>query len=160
MTLSQAMVMPLTLAWRRLQQLMPPAGLLVREVSCLILVATVLNLLLPSKMGDIAKAWFMRERGHLEGSLALSLVIFEKSCDMLSLLLWCVFGLALYPRKDTLFWTMTASVACMLALGVLLLGSERFARFFFTLGARLGPKKIGAKFARLGAAWSEMHACF
>jgi len=42
------------------------------------------------EMGDIAKA-FMKERGHLSGSLSLSLVVFEKACDMLSLLLWCVF---------------------------------------------------------------------
>jgi hypothetical protein len=56
-------------------------------------------MVLPSKMGDIAKAYFMRDRGHLEGSLALSLVVFEKACDMLSLLLWCVFGLFLIRRK-------------------------------------------------------------
>ena len=79
------------------------------EANRLILVASVLNLVLPSKMGDIAKAWFMNDRGHLEGSLALSLVVFEKACDMLSLLLWCVFGLIVLPaRKTRLFWTMTA----------------------------------------------------
>ena len=95
MALSLGMVVPLTLstAWR-LQQLMPRTGQLgFGEATRLILVASVLNLVLPSKMGDLAKAWFMRDRGHLEGSLALSLVVFEKACDMLSLLLWCVFGL-------------------------------------------------------------------
>src|SRR6187399_123798 len=95
MTVSLAMVVPLTLAtaWR-LQQLMPSAGQLgFGEANRLILVASVLNLVLPSKMCDIAKAYFMRDRGHLSGSLALSLVVFEKACDMLSLLLWCVFGL-------------------------------------------------------------------
>src|SRR3954470_5997796 len=96
MTISLAMVVPLTLftSWR-LQQLMPSRGQLsFGEANRLILVASVLNLVLPSKMGDIAKAYFMRDRGHMEGSLALSLVVFEKACDMLSLLLWCVFGLA------------------------------------------------------------------
>src|SRR5678816_2561202 len=138
MTLSLAMVVPLTqaTAWR-LQQLMPRAGQLgFGEANRLILVASVLNLVLPSKMGDIAKAWFMRDRGHLDGSLALSLVVFEKMCDMLSLLLWCVFGLVLYPRKDALFWTMTGAIATMLVLGLVLLGSQRFARFFFDTAAR------------------------
>lgn len=94
-TLSLAMVVPLTLftSWR-LQQLVPDIGQLgFGEANKLILVASVLNLVLPSKMGDIAKAWFLRDRGHLDGALALSLVVFEKGCDMLSLLLWCAFGL-------------------------------------------------------------------
>jgi uncharacterized protein (TIRG00374 family) len=140
---------------------MPRAGQLgFGEANRLILVASVLNLILPSKMGDIAKAWFMRDRGQLDGTLALSLVVFEKTCDMLSLLLWCVFGLVLYPRKDALFWTMTAAIAAMLVLGLLLLGSHTFARFFFDAAARYAPKKVGAKFTRLGASWSEMHLYF
>ena len=136
MTLSLGMVVPLTLftSWR-LQQLMPSAGQLgFGEANRLILVASVLNLILPSKMGDIAKAWFMRDRSGLDGSLALSLVVFEKSCDMLSLLVWCVFGLALYPEKNGVFWIMTVAVGGMLLVGCLLLGSKAFAGFFFELG--------------------------
>lgn len=162
MTVSLGMVAPLTLftAWR-LQQLMPSTGRLgFGEANKLILAASVLNLVLPSKMGDIAKAWFMRDRSGLSGSLALSMVVFEKSCDMLSLLLWCVFGLALYPQKDGVFWLMTAAVAGMLTLGCLLLGSKGFARFFFDFAGRFAPKKIGAKLAKLGASWSEMHDYF
>ena len=63
------MVVPLTLltSWR-LRQLMPRAerwGL--GEANRLILAASTLNMVLPSKMGDIVKAYFMGERGHLEG---------------------------------------------------------------------------------------------
>jgi uncharacterized protein (TIRG00374 family) len=162
MTLSLGMVVPLTLftSWR-LQQLMPSTGQLgFGEANKLILAASVLNLILPSKMGDIAKAWFMRDRSGLDGSLALSLVVFEKSCDMLSLLLWCVFGLAIYPQKDGVFWIMTVAVAGMLTLGCLLLGSKGFARFFFDFAGRFAPKKIGAKLAKLAASWSEMHDYF
>jgi hypothetical protein len=162
MALSLGMVVPLTMftAWR-LQQLMPGAGQLgFGEANKLILVASVLNLVLPSKMGDIAKAWFLRDRGHLSGTLALSLVVFEKSCDMLSLLLWCVFGLVLYPEKGGVFWVMTAAVAGMLAFGCLLLGSQGFARMFFDFGARFAPGKIGAKLGKLSTSWSEMHDYF
>ncbi|MDB6173364.1 MAG: hypothetical protein JWL59_2675 [Chthoniobacteraceae bacterium] len=162
MTLSLGMVIPLTLftSWR-LQQLMPKAGQLgFGEANKLILVASVLNLILPSKMGDIAKAYFLRDRGHLNGSLALSLVVFEKSCDMLSLLLWCVFGLAIYPRKDGVFWLMTAAVAGMLVCGCLLLGSKPFAQFFFKTAGRFAPKKIGAKLAQFAGSWGEMHDYF
>ena len=100
MVVSLGMVIPLTMftAWR-LQQLMPPGTRLsFGEANQLILAASVLNMVLPSKMGDIAKAYFMRDRGHLSGTLALSLVVFEKTCDLLSLLLWCVLGLLLYPQ--------------------------------------------------------------
>ncbi|MES2570728.1 MAG: lysylphosphatidylglycerol synthase transmembrane domain-containing protein, partial [Verrucomicrobiota bacterium] len=162
MVLSLAMVVPLTLftSWR-LQQLMPSADQLpLGEANKLILVASVLNLILPSKMGDIAKAYFLRDRGHLNGSLALSLVVFEKSCDMLSLLLWCVFGLFLYPQKDGVFWTMTTAVAVMLVLGCLLLGSKPFARFFFQLADRFAPRKIKARVGQLAGSWEEMHDYF
>jgi uncharacterized protein (TIRG00374 family) len=111
-------------------------------------------------MGDIAKAYFMRDRGHLEGSLALSLVVFEKACDMLSLLLWCVFGLFLYPQKDALFWIMTGAVSSMLILGALLLGSAKFASFFFGTASEFAPGKLRAKLRKLSASWSEMHAYF
>lgn len=162
MTLSLGMVVPLTLftSWR-LQQLMPSTGQLgFGEANRLILVASVLNMILPSKGGDIAKAWFMKDKSGLSGTLTLSLVVFEKSCDMLSLLLWCVFGLFLYPKKDGVFWTMTAGVTGMLVLGVLLLGSIGFARFFFNLGAKFAPGKMKQKFVSLGASWAEMHAYF
>jgi uncharacterized protein (TIRG00374 family) len=162
MTLSLGMVVPLTLftSWR-LQQLMPARGQLsFGEANRLILVASVLNMVLPSKGGDIAKAYFMRDRSGLSGSLTLSLVVFEKSCDMLSLLLWCAFGLLLYPKHDAVFLAMTAAVTAMLIFGLLLLGSLRFAQFFFGLGARFAPGKMKAKFEKFGASWGEMHAYF
>lgn len=188
MAVSLGMVIPITMitSWR-LQQLMPkirrgrgdggdrgnkrftaspssPASssspLTFAEANRLILVASTLNMVLPSKMGDIAKAYFMRERGHLSGSLSLSLVIFEKACDMLSLLLWCAFGLLLYPQKDWLFWVMTLSVVGGLVIGGLLLGSRQFAQLFFFAGQTIAPKKIKAKLATMQTAWREMHDYF
>jgi len=189
MAVSLGMVIPLTMltAWR-LKMLMPgsrdqgsgirgqglepdlppdpwnlkpdPSPLGLWEANQLILAASSLNMVLPSKMGDIAKAYFMRDRGHLTGSLALSLVVFEKACDMLSLLLWCVFGLLLYPQKDWLFWVMTVSVLGGLVLGLLLLGWPRFAQFFFRQAEQIAPKKLGKKLVKLSHSWQEMHDYF
>jgi uncharacterized protein (TIRG00374 family) len=162
LVLSLAMVVLLTLmtAWR-LDQMMPGKTRLGGvESNRLILAACTLNLILPSKMGDVAKAWFMKERGHLPGELALALVVFEKTCDMLSLLLWCAFGLLLYPQKDLLFWAMTACVLGGLVTGVALLGSPAFASFAFRVGGRLAPGKVRTKLARLEGAWREMHGYF
>lgn len=162
MTVSLAMVVPITLftAWR-LQQLMPKGTHLgFIEANRLILGASVLNMVLPSKMGDIAKAYFMCDRHHVSGTLALSISIFEKACDLLSLLLWCVFGLILYPAKDTLFWLMTAGVSTGLVLGLLLLASTQFAQLFFTITTKITPQKIRSKLQKMQQSWQEMHGYF
>jgi glycosyltransferase 2 family protein len=160
--LSLGLVVPLTLltAWR-LDQLMPGGARLgIAESNRLILVASVLNLVLPSKMGDLAKAWFMQERGHTSASLAFALVVFEKACDMLSLLLWCAFGLLLYPQKDLLFWIMTACVSGGLAGGVALLGSPALAGLVFKASAQVMPVRVHPKLEQLRLAWHEMHDFF
>ncbi len=162
MSVSLGMVVPLTLltSWR-LEWLMPAGRRLgLGEANKLILAASTLNMVLPSKMGDIAKAYFMQRRGHLSGTLSLALVVFEKSCDMLSLLLWCVFGLALYPEKDWLFWSMTAAVGGGLIVGLLLLGSKGFAGLFFRIARVVAPGKMGAKVVRMHESWDEMHSYF
>ncbi|WP_036485689.1 lysylphosphatidylglycerol synthase transmembrane domain-containing protein [Myxosarcina sp. GI1] len=162
MVVSLAMVIPITLftSWR-LQQLMPKsASLGFIEANRLILGASVLNAVLPSKMGDIAKAYFMCDRHNLSATLALAISIFEKACDLLSLLLWCVFGLLLYPNKDSLFWTMTIGVGTGLILGLLLLGSVQFANLFFNLFTAITPKAIGKKLQQMQASWQEMHGYF
>ncbi len=162
MAISLGMVVPLTLftSWR-LQQLMPSASRLgFLEANRLILAASVLNMVLPSKMGDIAKAYFMKQRGHLGGTLSLSLVIFEKACDMLSLLLWCVFGLLVYPQKTWLFWVMTGFVGVGLVMGVLLLASKKFAYLFFLVARKIAPKKLRVKLETMQVSWGEMHDYF
>ncbi len=158
---SLAMVIPITLttAWR-LQQLVPQRSLRLFEANRLILGASVLNMVLPSKMGDLAKSYFMAERSNLSGSLALSISIFEKACDLLSLLLWCMFGLLLYPAKDSLFWTMTGGIILGFALGLLLLGSQGFADCFFNVTVKFAPKSLGKKLQTMQASWGEMHRYF
>jgi uncharacterized protein (TIRG00374 family) len=162
MTISLSMVVPLTgiTAWR-LQQLAPPqSGLGMGEANRLILAASSLNMVLPSKMGEIAKAYFMRDRGHLSGTLALSLVVFEKACDMLSLLLWGVLGLIFYPSKNWLFGVMTFCVFAGLAIGSFLLASPRFAHLFFRLIGAIAPQKLQSKLETMSQSWSDMHNYF
>jgi glycosyltransferase 2 family protein len=158
---SLVMVIPITLvtSWR-LQQLVPHHSLGFLEANRLILGASVLNMVLPSKMGDIAKSYFMSQRSKISGSLALSISIFEKTCDLLSLLLWCVFGLLLYPAKDSLFWIMTAGVGIGLGIGLLMLGSQSFADCFFAIAIKFAPQKLKSKLEKMQASWTEMHDYF
>lgn len=162
MMLGMGMVMPITMltAWR-LQQLTPnKANLSFAEGNRLILAASVLNMVLPSKMGDLAKAYFIQKRGALTGSLALSLVVFEKTCDLLALLFWCGFGLILYPNKDWLFLIMTMLVSFGLGVGILLLSSRKFANWCFQVGQKVAPKKIRENLYNLQTAWGEMFDYF
>ena len=161
LAISLAMVIPITLvtSWR-LQQLVPHQSLSVLEANRLILGASVLNMVLFSKMGDIAKSYFMAERSNISGSLALSISIFEKACDLLSLLLWCVFGLLFYPAKDSLFGIMTAGIVIGLVMGLLMLGSESFAKTFLAIAIKFAPQKLKSKFQNMQVSWSEMHRYF
>lgn len=172
MSVSLLMLVPLiAITSVRLQQLTPSSAHLdFAEANRLILASSVLNMVLPSKMGDIAKAYFMRDRGHLSGAFALSLVVFEKACDMLSLLLWCAVGLLFYPLLDIpaskgglqgfLFGLMTAGIFGGLIAGVLLLSSRRFAQLFFATVSRVAPKKVKLKLDKLRFSWGEMHDYF
>lgn len=162
LTISLSMVIPLTMAtsWR-LCRLMPDGTSLgFAEANRLTLMAAVLNMILPSKMGDVAKSAFMARRGHLSASKSLSLVVFEKACDMASLLAWCALGLLCYPGKNPLFWTLTAAVAGGFLFITLLIGSRFFASFIFDLGGRLAPTIISTKISKLAHSWNEMHTYF
>jgi uncharacterized protein (TIRG00374 family) len=160
--LSLSMVIPITLltAWR-LQLLIPQrAAIGFVEANRLILAASSFNVVLPAKMGEIAKAYFMTKDGAMSAPLSFSIVIVEKMSDTLSLLLWCAFGLAFYPKKDALFWTVTASVIFGFIAGVVLLGSRRFARVFLKRATQLFPAGKIDKLHRLNAAWGEMQDFF
>jgi len=146
----------MTTAWR-LQILSPPkAQLGLGEATQLVLSASSLNMILPSKMGDIAKGYFIAQKGGMGLSLSLSLVIFEKSCDMLSLMLWCIFGLVFLGEKDLLHGSLFALISLGLLFGVLMISSRKFPNYFFRLGERLGPANLGEKIAAFASSWQEM----
>ena len=158
LSISILMNLPLIVfsAWR-LKLLVPDSGAMgLGESTRLILISSVLNVVLPSKMGDIAKAFFMTEKGRLSKSLAFALVIFEKSCDMLSLLLWCTGALLFFSGKSGYLWVFTFVIALSLVLGSLVLYSRRCAAFVFSTLAAIAPGKVRSKIALLQESWREL----
>ncbi len=162
MVIALGMVVPITLfsSWRPQQIVHSQVNLGLWESNRLILAASVLNMVLPSKMGDIAKAYFMRDRSGISGTLSLSIVVFEKACDFLSLLLWCSFGLLLYPVKDSFFVSITLAIASGLVFGVMVLASRRFSHFVFKSLQKIAPNKAERKIQSLQSSWEEMQAYF
>jgi hypothetical protein len=151
------MAPPLALGAWRLRALVPAGtGLGLAEAGRLVLVAGSLNMVLPSKLGDVAKAWFLRQRGHLSGPAALALVTFEKGWDLLALLLLCGFGLlALGPAAGA---PRGAALPVLALAGGGLLGvfSRGFARACFGALLRLAPARLHGRLEGLRAAWLEV----
>ncbi len=155
-------ILPIKLlqAWR-LKRLVPdPRRLAYREALRLIFLADVMNLVLPSKTGDLAKSWFMKGEAELSGSLAFSLVVFEKACDVLALLAWCAVGLLWLPEKSQPMQLLTWGVLGAFAAGLLALGSRGFAHLLFSAAHALIPQRFEDRAARLAAAWQEVREHF
>jgi uncharacterized membrane protein YbhN (UPF0104 family) len=160
LALSLAMVVPLTLlSARRLQYLVPAqAGLGLGGACRLILLGSMLNMVLPSKMGDVAKAYFLARDHRMAPAVSLALVVFEKACDLLALLAWCALGLALTARRDAWAWGAAAGLAGLVGAGAAGLASSRAAAWAFRAGSAVLPRGIGARLERLAAAWHDLLA--
>ena len=163
MALGLAIILLTTLlsAWR-LRILIPSEtkpGII--EAVRLILYGNVLNLILPSKMGDIIKSYFIQQRGHLKGELALSLVVFEKACDVLALLAWGAFGLSFFPPwRNWLILSLTGIISLCFIIGVSFIWSKSLSELFFRISLSILPQKIRPKIKNLHNAWNEMHTYF
>ena len=150
----------LLIAWR-LKQLMPSERELpFVEAVGLTLSAGSLNMLLPLKMGDIAKAVFLHESGRFSGTMSISLVTFEKALDILCLLLWCMLGLFMYSNISPLFLPVKCVVVPGFALGTVFLCSRGFSSFCFSHGKRLLPSRFHSKVDRISENWAEIVGYF
>lgn len=149
------MVVPLTLLTAyRLAKVVPPARPLgFRESLSLTLAGSAMNLVLPSKMGDVAKGWFLTSRGHLRGGQALALVVFEKGFDMLSLLLWCSLGLFFVSARSPLFWPLAAAIALGTGAGVVILLSRTASERLFAIVSRVAPGKLATRADAASSGW-------
>ena len=126
----------------------------------LILASSTMNVVLPSKMGDMLKSVFMRDALNMRGSLAVSVVVFEKACDLLGLLAWCLLGLFVYAGDDQFFILLALAIGGGLGLGTLMLSSLSFADSFLRLVVKLAPSKSVDKFENLRKSWVEVHGFF
>ena len=150
-----AIVVPTTmLTALRLDLLMPEGRRLgVDQSNRLVLVASVLNMVLPSKLGDVAKAHAMTQRGQLDAPDALALVVFEKGWDVVALLAWCLFGLLVAPLAPEIRWPALAVVGAGLLIGVPMLTIPAAAESMLALARRIAPESMATKIEALGRSW-------
>jgi len=126
----------------------------------LILAGATMNIVLPSKMGDMLKSVFMRDALDMRGSLAVSVVVFEKICDLLGLLAWCLLGLVVYAGDDALFILLALAIGGGLGFGLLMLSSLTFADWFLRLVAKVASASISDKFDNMRKSWAEVNVFF
>jgi len=158
---SLAMLAPtIVLMAARFRMLVPGGGVSLADAASLALAAGVLNMVLPSRMGDLAKSYFMARHCRVSGSLALALVVFERACDLLSLLAWCVFGLLMFRHRTGLLVALAVPVVLAAALLLLLIGWPAFARGSFRLIGRIASGRLHDRMRRMSVAWEQMHGFF
>lgn len=156
-----ATIAPITLAiaWR-FRWIAPDGAVAGRgEALRLTLVAHVLNLALPAKMGDLAKGYFVARRTETAPAVAVSIVVYERGLDMFGLLSWGLLGWL--TQLEGLSLVSRSGVAFLGAawLGsLLLLASEHTARLALAVLARILPGRLGRPVARLSEGWLALHA--
>ncbi len=116
-----SLVIPLTLAtaWRfSILTGLKRIGIL--RSTELILAASSLNLFLPSKMGDLAKAVVLVDRDGMDAKLALSICLFEKALDLASLVLLGGIALLYVASDSPLLWVL-AAMTTLLSIALILM---------------------------------------
>lgn len=159
-----ACVVPLTVAtaWRfRILGRSSTAGAIgLGDATRLILSSSTLNLFLPSKMGDIAKAWVLGGRYGYDRGLALAIVVLEKMLDLASLLAWGVLALLWVGGRDPWYWLAAAAIAALLSLLALLISPFRLARTAMRLAGGVLPGKPGAAARGFADRWAGVTGWF
>jgi uncharacterized protein (TIRG00374 family) len=158
---STSAIVPITLilAWRF--YLAAPPGSLpgYAEAVRLTLVATAFNLFLPSKAGDVTKSYFVAKRGVVPKSVALSIVVYERLCDVVGLVAWCLVGWLLSPAARANIPTAGRLFLVLVgAMCLVLISSERSAGWLLTALHRVMPSRRLQRVRDLAAGWPALHA--
>ncbi|MEF2074527.1 lysylphosphatidylglycerol synthase transmembrane domain-containing protein [Consotaella aegiceratis] len=150
-------VVPLTLltAWR-LTLVAAGTRLGFFESNRLILAASTLNMFLPSKLGDLAKGHVLSRRHGMRASLAFAVVVLEKALDMMSLLVWGVFGLLVVGADRPLMLLFLLPVGGGLLLLALMISPLPLLPFILKHFGRILPTRIATAVGAFSDSWQAM----
>jgi uncharacterized protein (TIRG00374 family) len=115
--------------------------------------AAVLNLVLPSKLGDLAKAYALAERGRMRGGDALALVVLEKIFETAGMLSWCLVGLAVAWPGTATAHLLAVAAAGVFGLCLLAIVFPGFASSFLRAARRIAPASLVPRLQTLEQAW-------
>jgi uncharacterized protein (TIRG00374 family) len=127
---------------------------LLKDYQKLILSANTLNFILPAKMGDISKAYFMKKNYNINSSGAICSVIVEKVGDLIGLSVCCLMGFLTLGNLSSLHMPYIIVVSLILFTGIILLLSEKTSDLIFTALHFLLPKKTNKRIKHFNLQWS------
>jgi hypothetical protein len=155
---SVGMIVPITfLRAVRFRLVAPPAALSgVGEALRLTLVSTALNVFVPAKAGDLIKSYFVATRGGTSAGVAVAIIVYERLCDMFSIILWCLAGWlvseTVVSRVPSAAWPALAGLG--LVCGVLL-SSERAADLWRMVMSRAASGRL-RRLRELAEGWPDL----
>lgn len=121
----------------------------------LILAACVMNLVLPSKMGDLAKCVFIVRNRGIKYDKALPLVTFEKMSDVLALLLWCITGLICIQNHTPIYLTTLVVVCILFIAGVGTIFTRSITNIIVSSCLIVLPKRYAGRVKAFQNGWHE-----
>lgn len=123
----------------------PFADITIKNAYKLILATCTLNLFLPSKLGDFAKAYSLVQKNAIEIKRSVNVVLFERGLDVLSLSF--IASVALLIQKDIPFNRLYLSSFW----GVIIIGVIVFACIPISIWSKWEDKKYVSAICRLMA---------
>lgn len=121
----------------------------------LILGASTLNLVLPSKLGDLAKGLALTGRYGFDTKLAIAIVVMERSLDMAALLFWGVLALLWVGWGNGWLMLAAAGTGGLLILLIVLLSPWPMASRMIAFAGRIAPGGVGRWLTGFADEWQE-----
>lgn len=124
----------------------------------LTLAASALNLVFPAKSGDLLKSYFVSRRGIVPAGVSVSLIVYERLCDIMGLVMWSIIGwIASASHASTLATSLVPPLALVAVACAILLSSEHGAERIAGLVTWLVPWKRFEAFRHFAQGWPALH---
>ena len=159
LVISLGMIVPITVLRAIRFFRAAPAGALpnIGEALRLTLVASALNAFVPAKTGDLIKSYFVATRGSTSAGVGVAIIVYERLCDLFSLISWCLVGWLLSRPLDTsvpsAIWPLLGTIGAVCAILIL---SERAAGVWRTLATKALTHRKLRRLRDLAEGWPDL----
>lgn len=145
------------LALRFLWTLPDGSDISYHEAIKLTLVTSAFNKFLPAKSGDLVKSFFVTRSGKTSAGVALSIIVYERFCDLFSVISFCVVGLWVAPpiSVPALAWLFLIVASCA---SIILVTSKKSAVWLYEILHNFLHLGRFERLSRAAAGWPSLHA--
>ncbi len=127
------------------------------DAIALTVISNALNLFLPAKLGDLAKSHFLYTQLGASGGVAVSVVVFERLCDVFAVATWCLLGRLSGLSGVNIDAVALPALFLWLLSGALLLSGGMASDLLEKIG-RMSPFRKREKLTLLVMGWPDLLA--